>query len=739
MISIKPDGYELIPVAMTSDTAPSPLVASASSTTGSYSAYKAFNGTTVDSSDAWITAKVADNTEVWLQLNFGVQTKVSCYSITPRNASGGATGRYLPVKWDFQGSDDGLLFTTLDSQDNILDWGDFTKESFFQLPKSVSYRYYRITIYRGTDVAGTGISLTAIERGIGELKFYVNTAKEETQKSISKDNMQQILNTVYSDLKNVQDSRVEISNPLTTTDISQESPIGSIISFSGSKIPEHYLVCDGSIYNIVDYPKLAEHFKNQFGFYNVYGGDGITTFAVPKREVNVQYKGLIPIMTSNTSPSGTATGNSLMSGYDYYQSFDDNLDTAWTSKATACYLEYDFNIATTIGAYSVQTRNFVSQTNANDITTAPKNWTFEGSNDGSVWDVLDTQSNIIWTTRGEQKTFVLGNKRTYLKYRINITANNGFNGATSIGRLQFYFGELSFFDCIKYEPTYYAVNQYGGFESEVLFDGLASSGGDYVLKEDVSFYDYLIVKFVNIKKEETIINNITPIMTSNITPAPYVVSASSSYDTSTYQPWKAFDASVGSAWATQNNIINGHITLDFSKDTVINAFSITCRTMGGDNISVPKNFTLQGSKDGSYFEDIKSITNETGWVPGGTKSYNLENNVSYRYYRINIAENNGQSLYSAIGELRFYNNIKPKEDIYSYNCVIGKDDAANGNYFVISSATINDSNILKAKIHFSSNNTLTIDTINTTFNESYISEIIGIKGQLPTLIQGGTF
>ena len=61
----------------------------------------------------------------------------------------------------------------------------------------------------------------------------------------------------------------------------EDSPIGQIISFMGTKAPVHYLICDGSIYNISDYQKLADFFKAQFGSYNYFGGDGITTFAVP--------------------------------------------------------------------------------------------------------------------------------------------------------------------------------------------------------------------------------------------------------------------------------------------------------------------------------------------------------------------------------------------------------------------------------------------------------------------------
>lgn len=67
----------------------------------------------------------------------------------------------------------------------------------------------------------------------------------------------------------------EISNPLTTTDISQESPVGSIILFSGTTAPTHYLKTDGVIYNISNYQELSAKIGNQFG------GNGTTTFAVP--------------------------------------------------------------------------------------------------------------------------------------------------------------------------------------------------------------------------------------------------------------------------------------------------------------------------------------------------------------------------------------------------------------------------------------------------------------------------
>lgn len=61
----------------------------------------------------------------------------------------------------------------------------------------------------------------------------------------------------------------------------EDAPVGHIISFMGNNAPDHYIPCDGTLYNISDYPYLVQHFIDQFGSVNHFGGDGSTTFAVP--------------------------------------------------------------------------------------------------------------------------------------------------------------------------------------------------------------------------------------------------------------------------------------------------------------------------------------------------------------------------------------------------------------------------------------------------------------------------
>lgn len=59
------------------------------------------------------------------------------------------------------------------------------------------------------------------------------------------------------------------------------TPIGTVISYMGTKVPKHYLSCDGTVFNIADYPALSEQIKDEFGTVDYFGGDGTETFAVP--------------------------------------------------------------------------------------------------------------------------------------------------------------------------------------------------------------------------------------------------------------------------------------------------------------------------------------------------------------------------------------------------------------------------------------------------------------------------
>lgn len=134
---------------------------------------------------------------------------------------------------------------------------------------------------------------------------------------------------------------------------------------------------------------------------------------------------VIPAMTSNTAPSGIASASSLyMATYDAYIAFDGVSNSGgWLTNSTLTgWLAYEFPTPKVIIKYTIIPYS---------AAKSPKNWTFEGSNDGgTTWVTLDTQTNISSWAANVKKVFSISNNVSYKKYRINIT---GSNDTTNVG------------------------------------------------------------------------------------------------------------------------------------------------------------------------------------------------------------------------------------------------------------------------------------------------------------------
>lgn len=71
----------------------------------------------------------------------------------------------------------------------------------------------------------------------------------------------------------------EIGSSTSTT------PSGSVMMYAGTTAPTGWLICDGSVLNVATYPTLGALLGS------VYGGNGVTTFAIP------DLRGRVPIGT----------------------------------------------------------------------------------------------------------------------------------------------------------------------------------------------------------------------------------------------------------------------------------------------------------------------------------------------------------------------------------------------------------------------------------------------------------
>lgn len=148
----------------------------------------------------------------------------------------------------------------------------------------------------------------------------------------------------------------------------------------------------------------------------------------------------VPKMTSNTAPNGLAFSSTSHPSYLPYMAFD-RVDNSYgwlsVSGTTIGHIGYEFTESKKIVKYAVRSSNGVAQ-----LETLAKDWTFEGSNDGFVWHILDKQINQVSATVSTDKEYVISNTKYYKMYRLNITANSGSTTYVSVQELKL-FEELS--------------------------------------------------------------------------------------------------------------------------------------------------------------------------------------------------------------------------------------------------------------------------------------------------------
>jgi hypothetical protein len=145
-----------------------------SSNTGN-AAYIASNSAAT--ANAWILFCAGDNVAfgdtlsvaswagaIWWQIAFTTSRVVDGYMI--ENTTGQYSTITAPRTWRFEGSNDGVTFTTLDNRVGVISWGP-RERRFFQFTNSTAYLFYRITILANngdpSDTSGSSASV-AIRR-----------------------------------------------------------------------------------------------------------------------------------------------------------------------------------------------------------------------------------------------------------------------------------------------------------------------------------------------------------------------------------------------------------------------------------------------------------------------------------------------------------------------------------------------------------------------------------------------
>ena len=148
---------------------------------------------------------------------------------------------------------------------------------------------------------------------------------------------------------------------------------------------------------------------------------------------------IIPLMIDNTSPLGVASD--IDSSSLAWKAFDEeSAALSWSRNAQGGigWVQYDFG-------YSIQADSYGMIQYITD-DRAIKDFIIQGSDNGSAWTTIDTQSGLTSWEYDVEKYFTLSTPETYRYWRIDITASNG-NATVVLGNFRLY-SELGYGDYI---------------------------------------------------------------------------------------------------------------------------------------------------------------------------------------------------------------------------------------------------------------------------------------------------
>ncbi|NJO92635.1 MAG: carbohydrate-binding protein [Chloroflexia bacterium] len=181
-----------------------------------------------------------------------------------------------------------------------------------------------------------------------------------------------------------------------------------------------------------------------------------------------------------TSDIVTARGDNAINNEGIDKLYDGNINSKWLDRSSTSWVQWQYTTPQTWNKYDITSGN-------DEPNRDPKNWILKGSNDGTSWTTLTTQSGQSWAARNQTKTYSFTNSTGYKYYRWDITANNGIDGQGNnyIQSSEFAFSH-SVADILLQAENYNAMNGIlnkgtviGNFENAdwVKFDNINLNNG----------------------------------------------------------------------------------------------------------------------------------------------------------------------------------------------------------------------------------------------------------------------
>jgi lysophospholipase L1-like esterase len=573
---------------------------------------------------------------IWIQYQFcnGASYAINSYSLTSANDS----PLRDPKTVNLYGSNDGVNYILLDSKTNIAFTARFQTQTF-NFANSTAYQYYRFDMTANTGNDGLQVSeIELIETGVVS----------------SSPNPPSLLNAVAASSTSVLLTWQDNSNNETGFEIYHSTTSGSgftLLNTTGA---------DLTTFTHTGLTASSTH------YYRI-------------RAINGQGNSAYTSEASATTPSGSGTsivrsdGCSIITarggspGNEFPDKAFDNLtSTKWYNFNTSgsIWVQYQFCNG---ASYAI---NSYTLTSANDSPLRdPKTVSISGSNNGVNFTLLDTRTNIVFSSRFQTLTFNFTNSNAYQYYRFDMTANTG-NDGLQVSEIELI--ETGVASTSPNPPSLLNAsaasssaisltwqdnsNNETGFEiyhSSTSGSGytiLTTTGADVttfthngLTASSIHYYQVRAINgqgnsaFTTEATATTLSSSGTPIVRSD---GCSILTARGGSPGSEF-PDKAFDNLTSTKWYNFNTTGSIWIQYQFCSGASYAISSYTLTSANDMPLRDPKTVSISGSNDGVNFTLLDTKTNIIFSSRFQTLTFNFTNTTAYQYYRFDMTANTG--------------------------------------------------------------------------------------------------
>ena len=167
----------------------------------------------------------------------------------------------------------------------------------------------------------------------------------------------------------------------------------------------------------------------------------------------------------------TATADSSYSTQTPAKAVDGTTTYFWQSASGfPHWLKVDLGSAIELATYSIRARA------DSQLARTPYDWVFQGSNDGSTWNNIDSRTAEVFSFLGQEKSYAITSPGSYRYYRVFVTANQpGGDGYCAICELE---GQVSpaSVDSLLFSPDLVDIKDRDSSSDWMLFDTERGAG-----------------------------------------------------------------------------------------------------------------------------------------------------------------------------------------------------------------------------------------------------------------------